>query len=338
MKKFVSFAQFEKASYILESKAPDDVDDSVLLENNITREELEHVNEGILGSLFGSFFKKIKEKVLKAIPGSTLKKIDEVLKEYKDAKMGIADKTLKERNKIYKSELTAKADPKDEIAKKRAEELKIRSDKAIAAIEEASKSKIDAINKKLQLLIKDKEDEFVKGYVDMQLAQIQEDVANKQLKDAEELGNEALLDEIEKDVKEAQKNKEEAQKQLEAAAKKKEAGKQKRAEAKEKKKKDEEEAAAKAKTEKEAKDKEEARKNAKEGQVWKRKSSDGIEMEIKILKAGNGYVQDWEVVKDYKNKDGKINKAGRVFKGAQFSKDQLIDLVSDKGEELKQAA
>lgn len=206
--KLVQFNQFEKAVNILEN-SPEAISDDVLLENGLTREELEKVNEGLLGDIFGGIFGKLKEKILKAVPGSVLKKADAILKEYKETKMAISDKTSKERDKMYKAELDDKENPKNK-------EQILRSGKAIEAIEAASKSKLDAIDKKLQLIIKDKSD-IVKNYVNMQLYQIQEDVANKQLKDAEDNASEETLNKLEKEVSDAKAKKEAAAKEIENA-------------------------------------------------------------------------------------------------------------------------
>lgn len=294
----LTFKQFETASILLENTT-ESISDDILLENGFTREEIEKINEGILGDILGGLFGKIKEKILRAIPGNLLKKVDVVLKEYKEAKFGIYDKTLKERNKIYKTSIEAEENPTDNISKKRAEEIKIRSEKAIEQIEAANKSKIDAINKKLTILIKDKSD-IVRNYVDMQLAQIQEDVANKQLKDAEDNASETILDDLENQVKEAKKQKEAAAKAIEEA---------------------------KVKEKEDAVKKENDPANSEEGQVWTRTNSDNIELEVEILKVEDGYVSEWKVAKDYKNKKGEIIKAGRVFKGAAFPVDQLNKLI-----------
>lgn len=204
----LTFKQFERATALLEN-APDEISDDVLLESGITREDLEKINEGLLGDIFGGIFKKLKEKILKAVPGSVLKKVDSILAEYKKVQMEISDKTQKERDKIF----TANAEDKDSERNK--EQVK-RSEKAIEAIEAASKSKKDAINNKLQLVIKDKSD-IVKNYVNMQMYQIQEDIATKQLKDAEKLASEEELDRLEKVVAEKKKKKEDAAKAIENA-------------------------------------------------------------------------------------------------------------------------
>ena len=204
----LTFAQFEKAAIILENSI-DTISDDVLLENGFTREELEKINEGILGDIIGGLFGKIKEKVLRAIPGNLLKKIDAVLTEYKDVQLSIYDKTKRERDKIYKANLDDKESPRNK-------ELVNRAEKAIQAIEEASKSKKDAIYGKLQMLTKDKSD-IVKNYAQMQLLQIQEDVATKKLDDAEKYASEEELDKLEKEVNDLKKKKEQEKKAIEDA-------------------------------------------------------------------------------------------------------------------------
>jgi len=212
----LTFKQFEAATTLLEN-SPESISDAVLLENNLTREDIETINEGLLGDIFGGLFKGLKEKILKAVPGSVLKKVDAILKEYKDTKLAISDKTAKERDKIFKASLDDKESPRNK-------EQITRSEKAIEAIEAASKSKLDAIKTKLGIVSKDKSD-IVKNYIDLQLAQIQEDVANKQLKDAEDNASEEQLDKLEAAVKEAKDKKDAAAKIIQDEASKKEASK-----------------------------------------------------------------------------------------------------------------
>lgn len=291
----LTFSQFEKAANILEN-SPMNVSDAVLLENGITREELERVNEGLIGDIFGGIFKGFKEKLLKMVPGSVLRKADAILKEYKEAKMGISDKTLKERNKMYKASVEMEENPSDTVAKRRYDEIKIRSEKAVEQIEAANKSKIDAIEKKLRLLIRDKGD-TVKDYVDYELAQIQEDVANKQLKDAEENASEEILTKLENEVKEAKKKKEAAAAEL-------------------KKLKDDED----SQKEKERNNSE----KAKKGQQWKRVSSKGEEQEVYL---------DGEIDKEKKQVHVKLVKDGKP-QGAGFISNlkDLTKLIKDAGE------
>lgn len=278
----LKFAQFEKAANLLEN-SPEDVSDDVLLENNLTREELEKINEGLLGDIFGGIFKKLKEKILKAIPGSVLKKADAILKEYKDTEMSIYDKTKKERDKIYVASVEDKDSPRNK-------EQITRSEKAIEAIEAASRSKKDAINKKLQLIIKDKS-EIVRNYVNMQTYQIQEDIANKQLEDAQESASEEELDKLEKIVAEKKKKKEAAGKAIENA--KVEAGKKQEADDK---KKDEQKKNDPAK--------------ATAGQTWKTKN-------------GN----DVEILKDLGN--GRVSVKGKSGAESKMIKGELESLVKD---------
>lgn len=209
MNPYLTFRQFERAAILLEN-APEAISDEVLSENELTREDIEKINEGILGDIFSGLFGKIKEKILKAIPGSLLKKVDVILNEYKKVQFEVSEKTQKERNKIYK----ANADDKGNERNK--EQVK-RSEAAIAAIEAASKSKKESIKGKLDLLVRDKSDVVI-DYVKMQLFQVQEDVANKQLKDAEEFASEEELDKLTKEVEDIKKKKEAQKKMIENAS------------------------------------------------------------------------------------------------------------------------
>lgn len=256
----LTFAQFERARVILEHATPEDVNDAILLEHGITRDALVKINEGFLGDILGSLVGKLKEKILKAIPGSILKKADEILAEYKKTKIDIFEKTRKERDKIYKARLEGPEETRNK-------EQIVRSEKAIEAIEAASKSKLNAIDSKLKLLTKDKSD-IVKNYISMQLYQIQEDVANKQLKDAEENADEESLAKIEDEVKEAKRKREEAAKAIEEAEIKKKAD------------------IEKADKEKAAREEEEANNplNAKKGQVWLyKKDEQSVGQEVTIV-------------------------------------------------------
>lgn len=202
----LTFKQFEAATILLEN-SPESISEDALTEHGLTREDLVKINEGLLGDILGGLFGKVKEKILKAIPGSLLKKVDSILDEYKTVQMDVSKKTQKERDKIFK----ANADDKDNERNK--EQVK-RSEAAINAIEAASKSKKEAIKSKLDLLTRDKSD-TVRNYVTMQLLQIQEDVANQQLKAAEEFASEEELDRLEKEVAEIKKKKEEQKKAIE---------------------------------------------------------------------------------------------------------------------------
>ena len=204
----LTFAQFEKATILLENTI-DSIDDKTLLESGFTREELIQVNEGLLGDIFGGIFGKIKEKILKNIPGSVLKKVDAILKDYRSTKLAISDKTQKERDKIYKATFEDKEDPRMK------EQIK-RSEAAIAAIEAASKAKLDSISKQLDIIKKDKS-EIVKNYIELQLLQIQEDVANQQLKAAEKNASEEELDRLEAEIKDFKAKKAAVIKEIEDA-------------------------------------------------------------------------------------------------------------------------
>lgn len=257
--KLAKFNQFERASKILEKYTPETVTDELLKESNISREDLAAINEGILGDIFGGLLKGLKEKILKAVPGSVMKKADAILKEYKEAKMGVNSKIMQERNKLYKASLEVEQDPNDATAKKRFEELKVRVEKAVQQIELANKSRMEAIERKLKLLTQDKS-ETLNNYVQYQLAEIQEQAAKRQLEDAENNASEDILKEIEDQVKKAADLKRQAAEEL--------------------KKQDEEK-------KKEASDKEEKERNdptkAKKGQVWLRVKSDGTEQEVTVL-------------------------------------------------------
>lgn len=305
--KLVPFHKFEKASRILESNSPDSVSDEILSESNMTREDLLMINEGILGDIFGGMLKGLKEKILRAVPGSVMKKADAILKEYRDAKMGITEKIMRERNKIYKAKISG---GDDEAEKNRNEELKSRAEKAIVQIELANRSKLAAIENKLKMLTKDKS-ETLNNYVQFQIAQIQEDAANKQLEDAEQYSNEDLLKDIEKQVNDAKAAKIKAKEELE----------QQKAE--KQKKEDDEKAAADKKAEEERNNPE----NAKKGQVWK--TDKGNEVEIISTKENN---------KGEELADGYVYIKGKSGAKQAIPKKNLKSVIKDVDVELKKAA
>lgn len=299
--KLAKFNQFEKASKILENHTPETVSDELLKESNLTREDLKAINESILGDIFGGLLKGFKEKILKAVPGSVMKKADAILKEYKETKFGVSDKIMKERNKLYKASLEVEQDPNDATAKKRFEELKVRVEKAVQQIEAANKSRMEAIERKLKLLTKDKSD-TLNNYVQYQIAEIQEQAAKRQLEDAENNASEEILKEIEEDVKKAAQLKKQAAEEL--------------------KKQDEDK-------KKEASDKEEKEKNdsnkAAVGQVWKR------------IRKKDGKEEEQEVTIVEPLKDGIIRVKG---KGGPFGAkpEELVKLIKDIDTELKKVA
>lgn len=215
--KITNFKTFEIAVALLEDSTPDSIDNEILTESNLTIDDLEKINESLLGDIFGGLFKKIKTIILKKIPGNILKQIDELIKDYEDTKNSISGKTFNERNKIYKASISAE-DKSDSLAVKRFNEIKLRGDKTIETIENANKSKLDSIKKRMDLLIKDKSD-FIKDYVELKMLEVQERIADKELKDAENNASEDILDEIEKKVKDAKTKLANAAKELEQSSK-----------------------------------------------------------------------------------------------------------------------
>jgi len=314
--KLVKFRIFESASKILENETPESVSDQILTESGLTREDLVMVNEGILGDIFGGLLKGLKEKILKAVPGSIMKKADAILAEYRSAKMDISDKIMRERNKIYKAKIST-----DDDDKTHNDEVKMRSEKAIQQIELANRSKLEAIERKLKLLTRDKSD-TLNDYVQFQIAQIQEDAANKQLDDAEKYAGEDLLKELEKEVEDAKQAKLLAKKALEEEK----AVKAKADEDSANAKKAEDEAKA-------AKDKEASDAirnnpdNAKKGQVWK--TNNGNEVEIVSTKDNE---------KGEELADGFILIKGKSGAKITQKRTSLKELVKDVDTELKKVA
>ena len=297
--KLVQFNQFEKALNLLETHSPESVSDEMLLENNITREDLILVNEGWL-----------KDQINKFFHGGDFEKADKILARYKEAKLKQSESIIAQRNKAYKAAISG-ATAGDKLSSVRSAELKKRAEKAVEAIEAASKSKFDALQNQLKSLVKDvvsirgKESATttVQEYIDLKLAEIQEEAANKELeayqKSVGDDADEKMLDELEKSVADAKKSKDDAANLLKEIAAKKEASK-KQSETDKAKNKEKKDAEAKGKEEsakKESDAKANDPANAKVGQVWIYKDKEAKEKEVKIVAAlgdesiGKGLIQ-----------------------------------------------
>mgnify|MGYP003390540805 FL=1 len=301
--KLVKFKQYETAVKILENTAPENVSDDVLAESALSMEELLAVNEGIIGDMFGGFFKKLKEKIIKKIPGNVLKKADAIIEDYKNTKNDIYKKIKTERDKIYKLRAESEDDPNNTQLRKKYEEIKSRAETAIKSIESASQSKIDAIHRKLKLMTKDHGD-TVRDYIELKMINTQEEIANQELKDAEDFASEKELDALEDVIKKKKEARLAAEKAFQEQL--------------EKEKKD--------KADKEAKEKEEAAKkndpaNAKVGQVWK--TANGNEVEI----VTNNIKYPKVTVKNVKSKNE-----------STIKREELVELVKDADVELKKVA
>ncbi len=270
----ISFKKFEFASKILEELSPLEVSDEVLLENNITFEELTFINEGIIGDAISGLFKGLKERIIKRIPGSILKKADKIIKDYEDTKSGISEKILKERNKIYKADINVEENPGDTTLEKRSKEIRERSERAIKEIEAGSKSKLESIERQLKLLTKDKSEE-TQDYVDFKLAEAKERIATKQLENAQKDSSEEDLEKLENEVKSAKKVKEDAANALKSSL---------------------------DNTKKKKNHFETKSEDVSKGETWKRISNDGKEQEVVIQGDvdGEGLVDVKEIKKGTK--------------------------------------
>ena len=266
--KLIQFKQFEIAKDLLENNAPEEVSVDSLNESGLTVEDLVLINEGLLGDIIGGAWKGLKTKILQKIPGSTLRKVDEIIKSYKKEKMQEVKDIMVKMKDMYTMSLEVEESPEDKGLEKRFKELKNRSDKAAEIIKNANKSKMEAFATKLELIKKGK-NSFTTDYIEFALAQVKEDVANQQLKDAKKLASEDVLKGIEEDVKKAKIAKDTAAKAMQ--------------DDEDAKKKDKEE---KDKAEKEIEDKKKNDpKNAKVGQEWEytKKSGDTNQGKIKKI-------------------------------------------------------
>jgi hypothetical protein len=211
----LDFDKFERAQSLLENSAPNDVSEQLLESNGITREELEAVNEGFFKDLLGGWFKKLKTKMLRKIPGGVLNKVDKTISKYEAEKLQLLQKKLKETEKIYKAEVGMKSDPGQD---KKYQQIIDRAETAIKAIKGASNAKIDRFNTELEQMAQDKSD-MVADYINLKIAEVKEQVAMAELKEIEKFATEEQVEKVTKAVEEKKAERETLQKNLDNAVK-----------------------------------------------------------------------------------------------------------------------
>lgn len=211
----INFDKFERAQRLLESSAPNDVSEQLLESNGLTREELEAVNEGFFTDLLGGWFKKLKTKMLRKIPGGVLKKVDKTVAKYQAEKLALLQKSLKEKEKIYKAEVGMQSDPGNE---KKYQQIIDRADQALKAIKAAANAKIDRFNVELEQMAEDKSD-MVADYINLKIAEVKEQVAVAELKEIEKFASEEQVEKTKKKAEEKKAERENLQKELDNAVK-----------------------------------------------------------------------------------------------------------------------
>lgn len=253
----INFEKFERAQRLLEHSAPIDIDEQLLESNGLTRNELEAVNEGFLKDLFGGWFKKLKTRMLRKIPGGVLNKVDKTVAKYEAEKVALMQKSLKEKEKIYKAEVGKKTDPGDDT---KYDQIIDRAGQAIKAIRTASNAKIDRFNAELESMAQDKSD-MVADYINLKIAEVKEKVATAELAEIEKFASEDQVQKNTQEVADLKAKREELQKNLDDAVK-------------------------------EAKDMPGA--DVKKGEMWIRKNNKGDEVTVEVLD-DPGAVKDGEV-------------------------------------------
>lgn len=212
----MKFEKFEKINKISENHTVEEIkNDSSLLEayglTEADMPEIEKVNEGL--------FDKFKNMLSKALPGGALNKAEKILAQYEKMKKDTLKKVGKLRLTAFQAKTKAKNDNKFQDA---ADEMTERTKKSIRVLEDAENKKLSAIEDQLNAFLKDKP-ERVKTYVTMRVAEIQEKMADLEMKDAEEYASEEELKKLENIIKKKGKIKELAAKKLEKSAKDKKA-------------------------------------------------------------------------------------------------------------------
>lgn len=211
----IDFDKFERAQRLLESSAPNDVSEQLLESNGLTREELEAVNEGFFKDLLGGWFKKLKTKMLRKIPGGVLNRVDKIVAKYEAEKLQLMQKSLKEKEKIYKAEVGMQSDPGNE---QKYQQIIDRAGQAITAIKTAGNAKIDKFNAELESIALDKS-EMVSDYINLKIAEVKEQVAVAELKEIEKFATEKQVEKATKEVEDKKAKREELQTNLDNAVK-----------------------------------------------------------------------------------------------------------------------
>lgn len=211
----IDFDKFERAQRLLEHSAPNDIDEQLLESNGLTRSELEAVNEGFLKDLFGGWFKKLKTRMLRKIPGGVLNEVDKTIVKYEAEKLVLMQKSLKEKEKIYKAEIGKKSDPGNDT---KYDQIIDRAGQAIKAIRTASNAKIDKFNADLEAAARDKSD-MVTDYINLKIAEVKEKVAVAELAEIEKFASEKQVQKNTQEVADLKKKREDLQKELDDAVK-----------------------------------------------------------------------------------------------------------------------
>lgn len=177
--------------------------------------EGQSLNEGLLRDLFGGWFKKMRNSIVKKIPGNVLSDVDKIISEYEKAQTELMEKSLKEKEKIFKAELSIQ---KGGDATKNEQVIK-RANEALDAIKKSLKAKIESFDAKLEALSDGKSDAVI-DYINLKIAEVKERIADTELKQIEKFASEKQVDRIEKELDDKREERKKLQIRLEDALKK----------------------------------------------------------------------------------------------------------------------
>jgi hypothetical protein len=191
----MKFSKFEKISSLLEYHSPEEVDKQILESYGLDESDIsdiESVNEGL--------FDKFKNMLSKALPGGAINKAEKILKDYENIKKDTLKKIGSLRTTAFKAKIKANANKDDKNLADLAAEADDRMKRASRIVQNAEDKQMQAIEDRLMTFVKDKPDR-VKSYVQMRVAEIQQKMAELEMKDAQNYGSEEELKKLEDIVK-----------------------------------------------------------------------------------------------------------------------------------------
>lgn len=209
----MKFERFEKIHSLLETYSPDEIDNVILEANGFIEAdliEINTVNEGLLD--------KFKNILSKAMPGGAINKAEKILTNYEKIKKDTLKKVGTLRTTAFKAKVKANANKDDQNLADLAAEADDRMKRASRTVQNAEDKQMQAVEDQLSTFVKGKPDR-VKTYVQMRVAEIQQKMAELEMKDAQEFGSEDELKKLEDIVKKRGNLKQQYAKKLEKVTK-----------------------------------------------------------------------------------------------------------------------
>lgn len=180
----VKFKQFESVYEALASgEFPADIanDGTELLPegagpiaDNINNKML--LNEGLLD--------KLTNFVSKWLPFTTIREANKIFNDYKASRLKKFEEIGKQRLLQFQARTKANSKPDDTLLQTQANEITVRTNKVIETIEKAEADKLNAVQRQLQILSRGSKKDRVKLYIDLELAKMQQEIAEKEIEDA----------------------------------------------------------------------------------------------------------------------------------------------------------